>query len=167
MEPDKSGERSVEAVSLGIEPGVTATLSRAAAAPVRTGRRLRSLDVVRGIAIVGMILVNNQGRGAHAFGKRSHAEGSGWSLADLVFPPFLFVVGGSMAASMARSRPPLARVVRRAGLLFAIGLAMNAMPPTVLHEVRIMGVLQRIGLAYLLASLVVLYLPERRQRIVA
>src|SRR5207248_10330052 len=126
-----------------------------------------SLDVVRGIAIVGMILVNNQGSGDHAFWQMSHADWNGWSLADLVFPTFLFVVGGSMAASMAKARPPLTKVVRRAVLLFAIGLVMNALPPAVLHEVRIMGVLQRIALAYLLASVVVPYLPERRQQLVA
>src|SRR3954452_25151754 len=138
-----------------------------AAAPARTSTRLRSLDVLRGVAIVGMILVNNQGSGDHAFWQMSHADWNGWSLADMVFPTFLFVVGGSMAASMARTRPPLIKVVRRAVLLFVIGFVMNALPPTVLHEVRIMGVLQRTGLAYLLASLVVLYLPERRQQLVA
>ena len=137
---------------------------RAPAAPaVSSSTRFRALDVLRGIAIVGMILVNNQGSGAHAFFGMSHADWNGWNPADLVFPLFLFVVGGSMALSMARRPPTLARVVRRAALLFAIGLAMNAIPPVVLADLRIMGVLQRIGLAYLLASLVVMFLPERRQ----
>ena len=114
-----------------------------------------------------MILVNNQGSGAHAFYGMSHSDWNGWTPADLVFPTFLFVVGASMAISMARSRPPLVKVARRAGLLFGIGLVMNALPPTVIGEVRIMGVLQRIGLAYLLASLAVVYLSPRSQRIAA
>src|SRR3954452_24714227 len=132
----------------------------------RATTRLRSLDVLRGVAIVGMILVNNEGSGAHAFFGLSHADWNGWNLADIVFPLFLFVVGASMALSMAKRPPTLGKVVRRAALLFGIGLAMNALPPTVIGEVRIMGVLQRIGLAYLLASLVVLYVPRRRQWLV-
>src|SRR4051812_22804545 len=131
-------------------------------APAPPGR-FRSLDVLRGVAIVGMILVNNQGSGAHAFFGMSHADWNGWTPADLVFPLFLFVVGGSMALSMAKRPPTTGKVARRAALLFAIGLAMNAIPPVVLADVRIMGVLQRIGLAYLLPSLVVMLLPERRQ----
>src|SRR5437764_9635246 len=143
---------------------MTAVVTRSETpSPARTSTRLRSLDVLRGIAIVGMIVVNNQGSGAHAFFGMSHADWNGWSIADLVFPLFLFVVGTSMALSMARRPPTLARVVRRAALLFAIGLAMNALPPTVLAEVRIMGVLQRIGLCFLLAYLVVRFLPPKRQ----
>jgi predicted acyltransferase len=88
-------------------------------------------------------------------------------VADIVFPLFLFVVGASMALSMAKRPPTLGKVVRRAALLFAIGVGMNALPPTVVGEVRIMGVLQRIGLAYLLASMLVLYVPRRRQWLIA
>src|SRR4051812_39231970 len=128
-----------------------------------TTQRVRSVDVLRGLAVLGMILVNNQGSGAHAFWGFAHADWNGWSPADLVFPTFLFVVGASMALSMTRKPMPLAKAVRRAVLLFAIGLAMNALPPTVLGEVRIMGVLQRIGLCFLLAYLVVRYLPPKRQ----
>src|SRR4051812_42510228 len=131
-----------------------------------TTQRVRSVDVLRGLAVLGMILVNNQGSGAHAFWGLAHADWSGWSPADLVFPTFLFVVGASMALSMARKPMSTARAVRRAVLLFAIGLAMNALPPTVLGEVRIMGVLQRIGLTFLLAYVVVRVLPLRKQLLV-
>src|SRR5437764_11841034 len=112
---------------------MTAVVTRSETpSPARTSTRLRSLDVLRGVAIVGMILVNNQGSGAHAFYGMSHSDWNGWTPADLVFPTFLFVVGASMAISMARSRPPLTKVVRRAALLFGIGLVMNALPPTVI-----------------------------------
>src|SRR3954471_16430552 len=94
----------------------------ATAPTVETRRRFRALDVLRGIAIVGMILVNNQGSGAHAFFGMSHADWNGWKPADLVLPLFLFVVDGSMPLSMARRPPTLGKVVRRAALLFAIGL---------------------------------------------
>src|SRR3954467_4307572 len=137
------------------------------ATPQTAGTRMRALDGLRGLAVLGMILVNNQGSGAHAFWGMAHADWNGWSPADLVFPTFLFVVGGSLALSMARRPVPVAKAVRRAVLLFAIGFALNALPPTVLGEVRIMGVLQRIGLCFLLAYLVVRTLPLRRQMVVA
>src|SRR4051812_13470977 len=102
-----------------------------AASPARTSTRLRSLDVLRGVAIVGMILVNNQGSGDHAFFGMSHADWNGWNVADIVFPLFLFVVGCSMALSMTKRPPALMKVARRAALLFALGLGMNALPPTI------------------------------------
>jgi predicted acyltransferase len=135
-----------------------------AAAPPST--RMRALDGLRGLAVLGMILVNNQGSGAHAFWGMAHADWNGWSPADLVFPTFLFVVGGSMALSMQRRPMSPAKAARRAVLLFAIGLALNALPPTVLAEIRTMGVLQRIGLCFFLAYLVVRYVPVRRQWLV-
>jgi predicted acyltransferase len=122
--------------------------------------------VLRGLAVLGMILVNNQGSGAHAFWGMAHADWNGWSPADLVFPTFLFVVGSSMALSMAKRPMPAGKAVRRAILLFGIGFMLNALPPTVLAEVRIMGVLQRIGLAFLLAYLLVRFVPVRRQVVI-
>src|SRR3954471_13384620 len=149
------------AAAVAVRPAVATTTTTTATT------RMRALDGLRGLAVLGMILVNNQGSGAHAFWGMAHADWNGWSPADLVFPTFLFVVGGSLALSMARRPLPLARAVRRALLLFAIGFGLNALPPTVLGEVRIMGVLQRIGLCFLLAYLVVRFLPLRRQLLVA
>src|SRR5437764_9994934 len=100
---------------------MTAVVTRSETpSPARTSTRLRSLDVLRGVAIVGMILVNSEGSGAHAFFGMSHADWNGWNIADLVFPLFLFVVGCSMALSMAKRPPAISKVVRRAALLFAI-----------------------------------------------
>lgn len=130
--------------------------------------RFRSLDVARGLTIAAMILVNNQGSGAHAFPGMSHAKWHGLSPADLVFPCFLFVMGASMAFSFARQsesgiprRAQHLKVVRRATLLVVLGVALNALPRFDPHDVRYLGVLQRIGLAYLLSSLVVLDLSPR------
>lgn len=108
-----------------------------------------------------MILVDNQGSGAHAFWGFSHAAWNGWTLADLVFPLFLFAAGGAMA--LARARPSTGKLLRRALLLFGIGLALNALPPTSLAHLPILGVLQRIALAWVLAALVVRHLSARRQ----
>src|SRR5438552_2499620 len=147
--------------------GTAGTAGTAAAAEPRLTTRLRAVDVLRGLAVLGMILVNNQGSGAHAFWGMAHADWNGWSVADLVFPTFMFVVGASMALSMAGRPMSPRRAITRGALLFAIGLALNAMPPTVFAEVRIMGVLQRIGLCFVIAYFVVRWLPRRRQMLLA
>ena len=64
--------------------------------------RLASLDALRGLTILGMIVVNTQGDGDHAFWGTQHARWNGWTPADLVFPSFLFIVGTSMAYAFAR-----------------------------------------------------------------
>jgi predicted acyltransferase len=129
-----------------------------AAAPAgeaATSSRLTSLDALRGLTIVGMVLANDEGG-------LSHARWNGFTLADLVFPSFLLIMGAAMAYSFAKG-VSRGRVVRRAATLFALGFAMNAVPHVDWHEVRVMGVLQRIALAYLIASWVVLHVPRRRQ----
>ena len=81
----------------------------------RAGSRVASLDVLRGLAVAGMVLVNVGG----GLPGLQHARWHGCTVADLVFPVFLFVMG----ASMAQSAPPsTARVVRRAAVLFGLGL---------------------------------------------
>jgi predicted acyltransferase len=141
--------------------------TEAVAVPRPRSTRFAALDALRGSTIAGMILVNNQGSGAHAFWGMAHADWNGWNLADLVFPGFLFMVGVSMAYSFARRRPPLGKVVRRAALLVLLGLVLNGFPYGDLHELRLTGVLQRIGLAYLLASLLVLHAGFGKQARVA
>ena len=119
--------------------------------------------MVRGLTIVAMIVVNNQGNGAHVLPSLGHAQWDGVTVADLVFPFFLVVMGVSMAVSFAKKRPTLLRVLRRSVLLFALGFFLNAFPYFDPAEVHIMGVLQRIALVYLLTAAAVLYLPRRAQ----
>ena len=116
--------------------------------------RIASLDVVRGLALVGMILVNDPGSAVDGPAQLVHAPWHGATAADAVFPGFLFVVG----ASLALSRPSPLRLVRRCLLLVVIGLALNA-AFTGVSPLRLPGVLQRIGLASLVAGL----LPRRAQ----
>src|SRR2546423_4865607 len=133
---------------------------RVLAKSTQTRRRVAYLDALRGAAILGMILVNNQGDGAHAFPGTLHAKWNGWTPADLVMPLFLFVVGASMVLS---KRTTIPSALRRAALLILLGLLLNLFPYPNLREVNATGVLQRIGLAYLLATVVVRYVPLRRQ----
>jgi predicted acyltransferase len=129
--------------------------------PAADGRvRLLSLDVFRGLAVAGMIVVNHPGDPAHVWSPLAHAAWNGWTTADLVFPGFLFIVGVAITLALAprttaaAPRGPLVRrIMRRALTLFALGLLLNAFPAAHLTDLRVPGVLQRIALCYLLASL--------------
>jgi predicted acyltransferase len=125
--------------------------------------RMVSLDVFRGATIAAMILVNDPGSWSHIYPPLEHAEWNGWTPTDLIFPFFLFIVGVSMTLSFASriargiTRGALAiHVLRRSALIFAIGLFLNGFPGFDLHSIRIMGVLQRIALCYLVAGLLYL-----------
>jgi predicted acyltransferase len=130
---------------------------------VRSGERLLSLDVFRGITIAGMILVNNPGSWAHVYPPLLHAEWHGWTPTDLVFPFFLFIVGVAMSFSFgARTGgPALRKILVRSLVLFGLGLFMAAYPRFDPTHLRIPGVLQRIALCYLGASLLVLHASRK------
>lgn len=130
------------------------------------GNRLVSLDVLRGMTIAFMILVNN-GIYNYAYPALEHANWNGWTPTDLVFPTFLFLVGVTIVFSFearlgrgASKSSLLVHTFRRACILFALGLIVNAFPHFPLATWRIYGVLQRIAICFLIAS--VLYLLDRR-----
>lgn len=141
--------------------------------------RLTSLDVFRGITIAGMILVNMVGVADDKYSLLDHAEWNGCTPTDLVFPFFLFIVGVAMTFSLSKytadNKPTKAvylRILRRAVILFILGLLLNGFWNKGVwtfdfSSIRLMGVLQRISLSYLFASLIVLKLPRKSQWIVA
>lgn len=131
--------------------------------------RLTSLDVFRGLTVAGMILVNNAGDWGQVFGQLEHAAWHGCTATDLIFPFFLFIVGVSTSFSLSSRGPgaPLGPIVRRAAILFALGLLLNAVPFTLERPVRVMGVLQRISLCYLVAALLAARASLRAQALVA
>jgi predicted acyltransferase len=143
------------------------TLASTAPAPSIAGR-LVSLDAFRGLAVAGMVLANNAGSWEHVWWPLEHAPWHGCTPTDLVFPAFLFIVGTAMAFSLDRhtlDRKPGAavylRILRRAAILFGLGLLLNGFPLYDFSTLRVLGVLQRIALAYLLAALAVLHLDRR------
>ncbi|MEZ4417539.1 MAG: DUF5009 domain-containing protein [Gemmatimonadota bacterium] len=134
----------------------------------RPSGRLVSLDAFRGLTIAAMILVNNPGSWNHVYPPLLHAEWNGWTPTDLIFPFFLFIVGVAMPFSFARrlerggSRISLLRhSVRRALVIAGLGLFMAGFPRFDLGGIRIPGVLQRIGLVYLVAAPAYLFLSVR------
>ncbi|MGD2180131.1 acyltransferase family protein [Lusitaniella coriacea] len=133
-------------------------------------QRLTSLDVFRGMAIAGMILVNTPGSWSHVYPPLLHAEWDGFTPTDLVFPAFLFIAGVAMAFSLSKytqENKPTAkvygRILRRCALLFALGVLLNGLSFLLgIHSnLRILGVLQRISLAYFFAAIAVLNLKRR------
>ena len=141
----------------------TLVLAPQAPAPARSPRsRTLSLDVLRGLAVVGMLLVNNEGVEAAAPAQLRHSVGGGLTVADLVFPLFLFVAG--LGAGRSDRPAPLPAVLRRCALLFAIGCLLVSAKYQ--HLSVSTGVLQHIALASLVAY-GVLRLPRRAQPWVA
>jgi predicted acyltransferase len=134
--------------------------------------RLVSLDAFRGLTIAGMILVNNPGSWSHAYAPLLHSDWHGWTPTDLIFPFFLFIVGVSMVfsfdARLGRGETRgtlLLHVLRRSVIIFALGFFLAGFPNFNLATIRIPGVLQRIAVCYLLASLVHLAMRLRGQAI--
>ena len=130
------------------------------------GQRMLSLDVLRGITIAFMIMVNNNG-GSGSWHFMNHAEWNGLTPTDLVFPTFVFVVGASIVfafeSRLARgaTRAQLAwHTLRRAAILFLLGIVVNGFPFFELDHLRIYGVLQRIAVCYLVVGL--FYLWDQR-----
>ena len=118
--------------------------------------RLPSLDVFRGLSIAAMILVSTPGSWSAVYAPLDHALWNGWTITDLVFPFLLFAMGAAVPFALARRRGTSRRIgthiVRRALILFAIGLVLNAIeapPPLQWATFRIPGVLQRIAIVFL------------------
>jgi predicted acyltransferase len=139
--------------------------------------RLLSLDVFRGLAVIGMIFVNSvavfhYGADVPAYGIFLHADWAGLTVADLVFPFFIFMVGvslpfalGSVKAGPGLSTAVTLRLLKRAVLLFLIGLGLTLSFADWSEPIRLLGVLQRIGLTFFFAAL--LYLTCGTRALVA
>lgn len=146
--------------------------------------RYVALDVLRGMTVAGMIVVNNPGSWKYVFSPLKHAPWSGCTPTDLVFPFFLFVVGAAMAFSFAKheeklDRKSIWRLLKRGILIFLVGLGLNAFPfyPTYpdpemtfgenyvywLEHLRIFGVLQRIALCYVVGGFIALWLKSQKK----
>jgi predicted acyltransferase len=142
-------------------------MATAQAAP--TGR-LVSLDAFRGLIMALMVLVNDPGDGRHVYWPLEHAEWHGWTPTDWVFPSFMWIVGVAMTLSFARrletgaSRSQLMmQALRRAAILFVLGVLIYVYPGFSLSTQRILGVLQRIAIGYAIASAIYLWTGVRGQ----
>jgi len=128
----------------------------------KTGR-LVSLDIFRGLTIAFMIIVNTPGSWQYVYSPLRHAEWNGCTPTDMVFPFFLFIVGVSMWFSLKKygfelNGSSFLRIGRRTLSIFALGLFLTIFPyfDRDYSSLRIMGVLQRIALAYGIGALICL-----------
>jgi predicted acyltransferase len=138
--------------------------------------RFYSLDIFRGATVALMILVNNPGTWGHIYDPLEHAPWHGCTPTDLVFPFFLFAVGNAMAFVMPKLEQAgnsvfFKKIIKRTLLIFAIGIFLNWSPFVSwshgelafkpYHDLRIMGVLQRIAICYFFASIIVYFFKLR------
>ena len=148
--------------------------------PQQSGRLL-SLDILRGITIAGMIMVNNPGSWRYVYTPLGHAQWHGLTPTDLVFPFFMFIMGVSTFMSLRKfhfepSKAAIWKIVRRTILIFVIGLALGwfgqlcrglasgesfAEASSHFDTLRILGVLQRLGLAYGFAALIAVFVKSK------
>lgn len=132
--------------------------------------RLVSLDAFRGATMALMVLVNDPGDGEHVYAPLEHSEWNGWTPTDVVFPSFMWIVGVALtivltrrlAAGVPRARI-FAQVFRRAVILYVLGLITYVYPNFDLSTQRILGVLQRIAICYLIAAAIYLTTNIRGQ----
>lgn len=155
---------------------------------MQTTQRLLALDVMRGITIAGMIMVNNPGSWSYVYKPLGHATWDGLTPTDLVFPFFMFIMGISMYLSYRKfdfrlTSTTFFKLLRRSVLLFLIGMALgwlalswrqwNALAASeqtlaglwssvsTLTDLRILGVLQRLALVSFFGTIIALSLPEK------
>ena len=148
-------------------------------------KRCVSLDVLRGLTVAMMIVVNNPGSWSRIFPPLRHAAWEGCTPCDLVFPFFLFCVGASMAFALAKysslTGPAVKKIFKRGILLYLTGLALTAFPfypssssmdPDLgffrnyvdwLSDMRLVGVLARISMCYVLGSVLALWLKDTKK----
>ncbi len=151
---------------------MTATLVNPTQSSIKSARML-SVDVLRGLTIGFMILVNNNGDGQRAYWALKHALWNGFTPTDLVFPTFLFLVGISTVFStesrLARGASKsslLLHTLRRTVILYLLGLVVNSFPFFHLHTMRFYGVLPRIAICYLFVAVLYLLSPGWRDKLV-
>jgi len=112
--------------------------------------RLPALDAFRGATVAAMLLVNNPGTWSAIYWPLEHAEWHGWTPTDLIFPFFLFIVG--ITTELSRKEPR--GILRRGALIILCGVFLHLFPYFRFGTLRWMGVLQRIGIVYIVAALI-------------
>ena len=149
---------------------VTAGSRASGTEPRPASERLVSLDAFRGVTMALMVLVNTPGDGRFVYPPLQHAEWHGWTITDVVFPSFLWIVGVALTLSFAKRiaagvprKKLLLQTLRRAAIIYALGLFLYGFPKFDITTLRLLGVLQRIAICYFIASAIYLFSGIRGQ----
>ncbi len=133
-----------------------------------TSLRLLSVDVFRGMAVAGMLLVDYPGDEPAGYRLIRHAPWNGLTAADLIFPSFVFLMGISIVLSFSarlkrgETRRQIAwHAAKRSLILFALGVFLNGAPEFHLATWRVEGVVQRIAICYFVAGILFLWSDTR------
>ncbi|KAK9708247.1 hypothetical protein K7432_009762 [Basidiobolus ranarum] len=168
LDPSNFEHKGIQQTSVEIKQEAGAP-ELASNAPKRSNR-LVSLDVCRGFTIIFMILVNYQ---TEPFPILEHPEWSGFTLADAIFPNFVFIMGLAIPLAMAANRGQLQgkqlwiKVLKRFVLIFLIGLWVNLFPfsaPDFPRVLRIPGVLQRLAICYFVLTILYITCYQEKNR---
>ncbi len=131
--------------------------------------RIISLDVFRGLTVAAMILVNNPGNWSTIYWPLKHAEWNGCTPTDLIFPFFLFIVGVAIVCALSNLKYTVPhnviiyKILKRGLIIIGLGLFLNLFPFFDFAHVRIPGVLQRIGLVYIVCAILFLKTTRHTQ----
>ena len=134
-----------------------------------TFKRLQSLDILRGLTIIFMIIVNDPGSWAHVYPILLHASWNGITPTDYIFPMFLFIMGSSVVLSLSKQAAHLThqsllkKVLIRSFKIYAVGVFLWLWPAFDFERIRWVGVLPRIAFVYLACSLLYLYTTRKTQ----
>ena len=132
--------------------------------------RLISVDILRGLTIIFMIIVNDPGSWSHVYAPLLHAEWNGITPTDYIFPTFLFIVGLSIVLSLSKKKDEglaknilLKKIIWRSIKIYLVGIFLWLWPNFDFENIRWAGVLQRISFVYLFCAIIFLYLNLRSQ----
>ena len=133
-------------------------------------KRLISVDILRGLTIIFMIIVNDPGSWSHVYAPLLHADWNGITPTDYIFPTFLFIVGVSIVLSLSKKKEEnfskkilLKKIIWRSLKIYLVGLFLWLWPNFEFDNIRWVGVLQRISVVYLFTAIIFLYLNLRSQ----
>lgn len=136
---------------------------------VKSMQRIKSIDILRGLTLIAMIIANNPGSWNHVYPILLESDYQGLAFSDLIFPTFIFTMGLSIPFALAKAKLTMAqdwksivyKIFKRTILLFCIGIVTHLLANYLsLGYLRIPGVLQRIALVYALCVLTFLLLDK-------
>ena len=136
--------------------------------------RLLSLDILRGLTIILMIIVNDPGSWNHVYAPLLHADWNGLTPTDYIFPTFIFIVGVSIVLSLTKQsekglgrKELVKKIVWRSLKIYLVGLFLWLWPSFDFGRIRWVGVLPRIALVFMVCALLFLYTKRKTQLIIA